>query len=54
MLEDTIKSFGSVPARLLNSHKGSYGKLLILAGSPGMCGAAALVRGRPIGAGRDL
>lgn len=31
-----------LPPRILDSHKGSYGRLLILAGSPGMTGAAAL------------
>ncbi len=30
------------PARAFNSHKGSYGHLLVLAGSPGKTGAAAL------------
>ena len=33
---------GLIPPRLQNSHKGSYGHALILAGSPGMTGAAAL------------
>jgi len=31
-----------LPFRMLDSHKGSYGRVLILAGSPGMTGAAAL------------
>lgn len=31
-----------LPKRIPNSHKGSYGKLLIIAGSPGMSGAAFL------------
>lgn len=31
-----------LPARSLDGHKGSYGRVLILAGSPGMTGAAAL------------
>jgi hydroxyethylthiazole kinase-like uncharacterized protein yjeF len=31
-----------LPARLLDGHKGTYGRALILAGSPGMTGAAAL------------
>jgi len=31
-----------LPSRRADSHKGSYGRVLILAGSPGMTGAAAL------------
>jgi hydroxyethylthiazole kinase-like uncharacterized protein yjeF len=31
-----------LPSRLLDGHKGTYGRALILAGSPGMTGAAAL------------
>ena len=31
-----------LPVRALEGHKGSYGRVLILAGSPGMTGAAAL------------
>ncbi len=32
----------SLPSRELDGHKGTYGRVLILAGSPGMTGAAAL------------
>jgi len=31
-----------IPARRVDAHKGSCGKALIISGSPGMCGAAAL------------
>lgn len=33
---------GRIPARKADSHKGTYGKVLIAAGSEGMCGAAYL------------
>jgi len=38
--EDTVR--GLIPARLPNGHKGTYGHLLILAGSVGKTGAAVL------------
>ena len=31
-----------MPRRVANSHKGTYGKVLVIAGSEGMCGAATL------------
>ncbi len=31
-----------LPKRKPDTHKGNYGRLLVVAGSPGMCGAAAL------------
>ena len=31
-----------LPSRMMNSHKGSYGKVLMITGSPGMAGAAFL------------
>ena len=31
-----------LPRRKPDSHKGDYGRVLIVAGSPGMCGAAVL------------
>lgn len=31
-----------LPKRRRDSHKGDYGRVLVVAGSPGMCGAAAL------------
>lgn len=31
-----------LPKRKPDSHKGDYGRVLVIAGSPGMCGAAAL------------
>jgi hydroxyethylthiazole kinase-like uncharacterized protein yjeF len=34
--------FGIIPQRLPNDHKGSFGHLLIVAGSPGKTGAAAM------------
>ena len=37
---DFIRS--QLPQRVLESHKGTYGRVLLLAGSPGMTGAAAL------------
>jgi len=45
---------GLIPPRLQNSHKGSYGHLLILAGSPGMTGAAALSSMAALRAGAGL
>lgn len=37
-----LDDLGMIPARKQNSHKGIYGKVLIAAGSKGMCGAAYL------------
>lgn len=37
---DFVRS--QLPLRVLESHKGTYGRVLLLAGSPGMTGAAAL------------
>ena len=45
---------GLIPPRLQNSHKGSYGHALILAGSPGMTGAAALSSMAALRAGAGL
>ena len=38
MLKNKIK----IPKRIKNSHKGDYGRVLIVAGSSGMLGAAIL------------
>jgi len=40
--------------RLKNAHKGDYGKLLIVAGSEGMCGAAILASRAALKAGAGL
>jgi ADP-dependent NAD(P)H-hydrate dehydratase / NAD(P)H-hydrate epimerase len=45
---------GLIPPRPQKSHKGSYGHLLILAGSPGMTGAAALASMAALRAGAGL
>lgn len=39
---DTSKFYACIPKRLEDSHKGTYGKVLIVAGSKGMSGAAYL------------
>ena len=43
-----------LPKRLHNSHKGSYGRLLIVAGSVGMAGAAALCATAALRSGAGL
>ena len=45
---------GLIPPRPRSSHKGDYGHLLILAGSPGMTGAAALSSMAALRAGAGL
>ena len=40
METDKMKYLCNIPARREDSHKGTYGKILIAAGSCGMCGAA--------------
>jgi len=37
-----VKKLPQLPTRKSNTHKGSYGRVLVLAGSPGMTGAAYL------------
>ena len=37
-----IKNLPELNSRKKNTHKGSYGRVLVLAGSPGMTGAAYL------------
>ena len=37
-----VKDLPPLPPRTADSHKGTYGKVLIIAGSPGMSGAACL------------
>ncbi|NLC51244.1 MAG: NAD(P)H-hydrate dehydratase, partial [Firmicutes bacterium] len=44
----------NLPARPLNSHKGSFGRALIIAGSPGMSGAAALAARAALQGGAGL
>ena len=36
----TREDLSTLPPRRKDSHKGDYGKLLVIAGSPGMCGAS--------------
>jgi len=45
---------GLFPERKANSHKGDYGKLLVIAGSPGMTGAAVLTAQASLRAGAGL
>jgi ADP-dependent NAD(P)H-hydrate dehydratase / NAD(P)H-hydrate epimerase len=45
---------GLIPPRPRSSHKGGYGHLLVLAGSPGMTGAAALASMAALRAGAGL
>ena len=43
-----------IPPRAANSHKGTYGRCVILAGSPGMAGAAAFCASACVRAGAGL
>lgn len=43
-----------LPPRAATSHKGSWGRVVILAGSPGMCGAAAFCASACVKAGAGL
>jgi hydroxyethylthiazole kinase-like uncharacterized protein yjeF len=43
-----------LPARRRNSHKGDYGRVLLLCGSPGMVGAAAIAATAALRAGAGL
>ena len=43
-----------LPQRLLESHKGSFGRVLIIAGSVGMSGAAVLAAGAALRGGAGL
>ncbi|WP_321413994.1 NAD(P)H-hydrate dehydratase [uncultured Desulfobacter sp.] len=45
---------GLIPARDFNAHKGSFGHLLVLAGSPGKTGAAALCANAAMRTGAGL
>ena len=45
---------GLIPARAFNAHKGSFGHLLVLAGSPGKTGAAALCANAAMRSGAGL
>ncbi|WP_321494207.1 NAD(P)H-hydrate dehydratase [uncultured Desulfobacter sp.] len=45
---------GLIPARDFNAHKGSFGHLLVLAGSPGKTGAAALCANAAVRTGAGL
>ncbi len=44
----------SLPLRAENSHKGSFGKVLVFAGSPGMCGAGSLAAKAVLKAGAGM
>ncbi len=44
----------SLPERLSYSHKGTYGKVIVFAGSPGLTGAAALTSNAALKAGAGL
>jgi NAD(P)H-hydrate epimerase len=53
-LLDAAMLAGSIPARRADTHKGSYGHALILAGSPGKTGAAAMTAQAAMRAGAGL
>ena len=53
LLEETDLA-GLLPARRRVSHKGSYGRVLLWAGSPGMAGAAAICATATLRAGAGL
>jgi len=50
--KDVIKRF--IPWRASNSHKGAFGRILIIAGSTGMTGAAAMTANSALRAGAGL
>ena len=50
----TITSLPKIPPRASDSHKGTYGKVLIVAGSRGMSGAAILCGSGALRAGAGL
>ena len=52
LTEETIEKL--LPERKSNSHKGDYGKLLVIAGSSGMTGAAVLTAQASLRAGAGL
>ncbi|MBN1441996.1 MAG: hypothetical protein JXA90_04765, partial [Planctomycetes bacterium] len=43
-----------LPSRPADSHKGTYGRVLLVAGSPGMLGAAALAAAAALRSGSGL
>ncbi len=45
---------GLLPLRLLDSHKGDFGRVVVVAGSPGLTGAAALSANGALRAGAGL
>ncbi len=54
MALELIKSTPTLPARPRDSHKGRFGSVLILAGSRGMAGAAALCGASALRSGAGL
>jgi ADP-dependent NAD(P)H-hydrate dehydratase / NAD(P)H-hydrate epimerase len=54
LLDLALASSLAPPARRLNSHKGSYGRLLIVAGSLGMAGAAVIATQAALRSGTGL
>lgn len=51
---DFITALPSLPRRALDSHKGTFGKVAVVAGSRGMSGAAVLVGSAALRAGAGL
>jgi len=46
-----VKALPKIPSRKPDTHKGDYGRILVLAGSSGMTGAACLCSSAALRAG---
>jgi NAD(P)H-hydrate epimerase len=53
LLTDEVVEY-ILPERELNTHKGTYGHVLVVAGGPGKCGAGAMVGGSALMTGSGL
>ena len=53
-MTETIKTIPELTARNADAHKGDFGKVLVVAGSRGMAGAASLVASAALRSGAGL